>query len=133
MRKYLLRVGARSVTSPLYYIRALRLVEPERLFVLIRANAARPIRVRDAIGYLKQLRRLTHFFLLRILRYPQPCLVLGCVLYEAALRLGLDARLAIGATAGGGQLLGHCWLELDGAAFMEPADIEAKYPVMLRG
>lgn len=133
MSGYLLRAGIRSVSSTVYYIRALRSAEPQRLFTLIRACAVRPIRAQDAIGYLKQLRRMTRFFLVHILRYPQPCLAMGCVLYEAALRLGLDARLVIGAAAGGGQILGHCWLELNGMAFMEPANVEAKYPVMLRG
>jgi len=132
MSRYFLRAGVRAVTSSLYYIRALRGARPDRLFDLVRSRAARPMKAGDALGYLRQLRRLTRYFLIRVLRYPQPCLALGCVLYEAALRLGLDASLVIGAAPGGGEIEGHCWLELGGAAFMESADV-ARYAVMLRG
>jgi len=55
------------------------------------------------------------------------CLTLGVTRYDALRRAGIDADLCFGVAIDRPDPIGHCWLELDGAALAEPQDPRNQY------
>lgn len=60
------------------------------------------------------------------------CLTRGVTLYYCLRRAGVDVALSfgMGRATGGDGFDGHCWLELDGAPYLEPSDPRRTYATM---
>jgi Transglutaminase-like superfamily len=60
------------------------------------------------------------------------CLTRGVTLYYALRRHGVDVALCFGVGPHEGEMAGHCWLDLKGQPFLEPADPLSKFTEMVR-
>lgn len=60
------------------------------------------------------------------------CLTRGVTLYYALRRHGVDVALCFGVGPHEGEMAGHCWLDLDGRPFLEPADPLSKFTEVVR-
>jgi Transglutaminase-like superfamily len=76
-------------------------------------------RVERAIGVAARLR-------------PQTCLTRGISRYVVLRRAGLPVELVFGIGTPSGPYEGHCWLELDGAPYLEATDPRGVFPETFR-
>jgi Transglutaminase-like superfamily len=60
------------------------------------------------------------------------CLTRGVTLYYALRRRGVDVALCFGVGPHEGEMAGHCWLDLAGQPFLEPADPLSKFTEVVR-
>jgi hypothetical protein len=60
------------------------------------------------------------------------CLTRGVTLYYALRLHGVDVALCFGVGPHDGEIAGHCWLDLDGQPFLEPADPLSKFTEVVR-
>jgi hypothetical protein len=60
------------------------------------------------------------------------CLTRGVTLYYALRSHGVDVALCFGVGPHDGEMAGHCWLDLDGQPFLEPADPLSKFTEVVR-
>ena len=60
------------------------------------------------------------------------CLTRGVTLYYALRRHGVDVALCFGVGPHEGEMAGHCWLDLSGEPFLEPADPLSKFTEVVR-
>ena len=63
---------------------------------------------------------------------PQTCLTRGISRYVVLRRAGLPVELVFGLGTPGGPHEGHCWLELDGAPYLEATDPRSVFPETFR-
>jgi hypothetical protein len=84
-----------------------------------RSAEAASARVERAIALASRLRR-------------QTCLTRGLSRYIVLRRAGLPVELVFGLGASAGAHAGHCWLELDGAPYLEETDPRRLFPEILR-
>ena len=63
---------------------------------------------------------------------PQTCLTRGISRFVVLRRAGLPVELVFGLGPQDGDYAGHCWLELDGAPYLEQEDPRATFPEVLR-
>ncbi len=54
------------------------------------------------------------FFLVRIFKDPNPCIIRSLILYGLCTRYNIKASLLTGVSKKEGVLTGHSWLEIDG-------------------
>ncbi len=60
------------------------------------------------------------------------CLTRGVTLYYGLRRAGLDVQLCFGVGSDGGNVAGHCWLDLDGEPLLERVDPRSKFTEVVR-
>lgn len=63
---------------------------------------------------------------------PQTCLTRGISRFVVLRRAGFPVELVFGLGPQAGDYAGHCWLELDGAPYLEQEDPRETFPEVLR-
>lgn len=119
--------------AAVYWHAAMRRIRPDGIISRVRGKAQRARPLRRDLVQLEKRSKAASFMLARLLRVKTPCLARSCAVFGWALRMGLDARMCIGAGLKDGRLAGHAWVELDGKPFMEPANAAVEQTVMLEG
>jgi transglutaminase-like putative cysteine protease len=64
--------------------------------------------------------------------HRQTCFTRGISRFVVLRRAGLPVELVFGLGPRDGVYAGHCWLELDGAPYLEPGDPRELFPEILR-
>ena len=59
------------------------------------------------------------FFLLRVFKDPNPCMIRSLILYELCCKNNIKASLVTGVKKTDNTLSGHSWIEIDGKPFNE--------------
>jgi len=71
------------------------------------------------IKKLNKFYKASSFFLIKIFKDPNPCMIRSLILYQLCSRNNIKASLVIGVNKKKGVLEGHSWLELNGKPFNE--------------
>lgn len=123
-----------AALSTLRYRRLIKKMPPVLLFEQLRAKK-KPMRgtLENNLKYLAKTYRAATSMLVKVLRSSKPCLARSFVVYEQAMKRGVDAQLFIGVKSEEDALAGHGWVEIGGAPFMECAQDTQNYTVMISG
>lgn len=113
--------------------RAVRRLEPRQIIPEARRRAKNAGPARADFKRLEKRYRAASFYLTRVLSSKAPCLARSLAVYEYALRMGLDAKLVVGAAKDGDLLKGHAWVEIGGEPFMESREALSGQTAMLEG
>ena len=92
----------------------LRSLEPRKRTVI---NAAR----------IERISKFSDFFLHRILRSSNPCLLKSLILFRYLRMMGMDIKIAFGVKDESKGLQGHAWLVSNGSYYLEKEDPLKEY------
>jgi hypothetical protein len=85
---------------------------------------------RDFVARFNKSYRASNFFLLRIFRDPNPCMIRSLVLYDLCLRSDVRAVLKTGVCRNSDGLSGHSWLEIEGKPLNEDKEFLERFTVI---
>ena len=71
------------------------------------------------IAKLNKFYRASTFFLVKIFKDPNPCMIRSLILYQLCSRNNIKASLVTGVNKKKDMLTGHSWLEINGEPFNE--------------
>lgn len=77
--------------------------------------------------YLKKNFRVVSYYLNKIFRDPNPCMIRSLVLYDICKRNNVNSHIITGVAKVEEGLEGHCWLEIDGEPFGESRPATCRY------
>lgn len=124
-----------SLWKILFYYFYIRKVPPGDLIEFIRYKAAKNVRIDIYRGLIRidKMHKAIGYLLVRMVNYPRPCLIRSCVLYEEALKNGLDVQMFIGVKKEGRNLKGHSWITINSQPYKESREMFDDYTVMANG
>ena len=73
----------------------------------------------NLIDRYKKFYKASSFFLIKIFKDPNPCMIRSLILYELCSRYNIKVSLKTGVRKNEGALDGHSWLEIDGEPINE--------------
>ncbi|MHB1347476.1 MAG: lasso peptide biosynthesis B2 protein [Candidatus Humimicrobiaceae bacterium] len=68
---------------------------------------------------LNKFYKASSFFLIKIFKDPNPCMIRSLILYQLCCKNNIKAFLVTGIAKKNGKLAGHSWLKIDGKPFNE--------------
>jgi len=71
------------------------------------------------IKKLNKFYKASSFFLIRIFKDPNPCMIRSLILYQLCCRNNIQASLVTGVSKKKGVLTGHSWIKINGVPFNE--------------
>lgn len=80
---------------------------------------------------LYKFHKAASFYLVKVFKDPNPCMIRSMLLYQMCLKHNIQARLVTGVAKEDSRLKGHSWLEIDGLPFNEDRDYLSKFSVMI--
>ena len=101
-----------------------------RLLQLLEKTRGRKKADRDFVTRFDKSYRASNFFLIRIFRDPNPCMIRSLVLYDMCFRSGVRAVLKVGVYRNGDGLSGHSWLEIEGKPLNEDRKFLERFTVI---
>lgn len=118
-----------------YYFWIIKKKSPQDLIEFIKCKSAKTNQgeIAKDLQQLEKIHRIITYILVRRLKYARPCLIRSCILFEHALKFGLDAGILIGVKPEQGTLEGHSWITIDHEPYRENIDKINEYTVMMRG
>jgi hypothetical protein len=124
-----------SLWKILFYYFYIRKMPPGDLVESIRCRTAKTVRTDSYGGLIKinKMHRAIGFLLVRVANYPRPCLIRSCVLFEEALKNGLEVQMFIGAKKEGRDLKGHSWITINNQPYRENREMLDNYTVIASG
>lgn len=119
----------------IYYVYQIKMKTPQDLIARIKDKAVKTqgVKDRDGLMRLEKMRRAVNFFLIRICKCSRPCLIRSCILFEQALKCGLDPEFFIGVKPEKERLAGHSWITINRQPFRENEALLQEYTIMMKG
>jgi len=84
------------------------------------------------ISKLYKFHKVATFYLLKVFKDPNPCLIRSIILYQMCIKHKIQARLITGVQKTEGRLQGHSWLEICERPFNENKDYLNNFSIMLK-
>jgi hypothetical protein len=117
----------------LYFRSLIQKEQPEKIISRLKNRKKSKLGTNNQLGQMQRTYRMVSHILVKTLHNEKPCMIRSFILYEKALKLGLDTELCISVAKDNEALTGHSWIEIKGDPFMENSHEIAKYSVMIRG
>lgn len=124
-----------TVGKIVHYFWMIKKQSPQDLIEFIKRRSAKTKQgeIEKNFQQLEKIHRITTHILVRRLKYSRPCLIRSCILFEQALKFGLDAGILISVKPEQGLLEGHSWITIDNEPYRENIDKIKEFTVMMRG
>lgn len=94
---------------------------------IVGSSAPTALFIRWISGYHK----VCSYYLQKIARDPNPCVVASLLTYEKCRRKGVVATIVVGADKEAYEIKGHCWIEIDTKPINENCKIIQEYTRMI--
>jgi len=110
------------ILIPLRIIYFRRLVNKEGFNSLLNryeGNVLTAVPDEKFIRKLNKFYKASTFFLVRIYKDPNPCMIRSLILYQLCCRVNMKASLVTGVNKKNGMLTGHSWIKINGEPFNE--------------
>ena len=79
---------------------------------------------------LNKFYKASSFFLVKIFKDPNPCMIRSLILYQLCSRNNIKASLVTGVNKKKGVLSGHSWIEINGESFNEDKTFISTFTVI---
>ena len=87
---------------------------------------------KDFLARYNKLYKASTFFLIKILKDPNPCMIRSLILYELCSKYDIKVSFKTGIRKNMGALGGHSWLEIGGEAINENKEYINNYTVIYK-